>query len=548
MFLTQLEVENWKCYEKKTVFNFNKYHIIKSQNGTGKTSIFEAILFAFCGKAPTGFNLNSVRYDDNKAAHVTLLFNIGHDKCKIERYFGGRSNYCSLTINDNVICESARELDKWVNKQVNMTILSSLWTTSLITNSVLSPNFFTTSIIEEALVDADEILGFYKSEVYRNNREISRFEQQNFKKIDIEKTEKELHEIEEQLKKIGTSVSDAQLRKAYAARDAAKVVEELAGCEKAVEGIDIAEFRRCYPRKRQLEQQLAEECKKIATWVSEFNGHDLLRIAEIGLNGNHGIEKGHCPICSGEIKEETITNLKKQIDNCGRNEILIQRLQHDLEVANSLSSMDPVDKVDKYHRALQVVDNCPNWKEIIDSYNDQSDKLWARLKQLQNDLSIAKQQENEARRIEDLRKDVLAANEKITEIKNWIQSTMENMTSQLCSKASSYLHSINGRYQQIAIYGKEFCVVTEGNNLELNLLPVARMSSGEKTMIALSLIIAIHSLFTPNMPLLFDETFSALDEENLFEVQKFLSKINSQIFIITHNLDWPDNNVTGGEM
>ena len=66
------------------------------------------------------------------------------------------------------------------------------------------------------------------------------------------------------------------------------------------------------------------------------------------------------------------------------------------------------------------------------------------------------------------------------------------------------------------------------------------MSNGEKTMVALALLIAIHNLFTPDIPLLFDETFSALDHENLLQVQKFLSKQDFQIFVITHDMTWEE--------
>lgn len=50
MYIKHLEVENWKCFAGKKSFDFNKHELIKMRNGTGKTSIFEAILYAIWGK------------------------------------------------------------------------------------------------------------------------------------------------------------------------------------------------------------------------------------------------------------------------------------------------------------------------------------------------------------------------------------------------------------------------------------------------------------------------------------------------------------------
>ena len=108
------------------------------------------------------------------------------------------------------------------------------------------------------------------------------------------------------------------------------------------------------------------------------------------------------------------------------------------------------------------------------------------------------------------------------------------------NKASGYLSSINSRYKQICLYEKNFYVIVEDEELALHMLPVARLSNGEKTMCALSLLFSIHNLLVPELPLLFDETFSALDRENLYQIQQFLSKQKSQIFIITHDKQWQE--------
>ena len=61
MFINSIELENWKCFLNRTKFNFKNHELISMKNGSGKTSIFEAIMFIMWGQTPIGFNLNTVR-------------------------------------------------------------------------------------------------------------------------------------------------------------------------------------------------------------------------------------------------------------------------------------------------------------------------------------------------------------------------------------------------------------------------------------------------------------------------------------------------------
>ncbi|MEI2420148.1 hypothetical protein V6O07_07725, partial [Arthrospira platensis SPKY2] len=86
--------------------------------------------------------------------------------------------------------------------------------------------------------------------------------------------------------------------------------------------------------------------------------------------------------------------------------------------------------------------------------------------------------------------------------------------------------------------GAYYVIIMDKNLGSVNILPVFALSSGERTLVALSMIMAVHKLFFHESPLLFDEALNALDRENLGEVKKMLMEQNMQKFIITHDQFW----------
>ena len=150
MKINHLELTNWRCFEKKKVVNFKNHELITMENGTGKTSIFDAIGFAIWGKAPIGFNFNTVRFNDEKPCRIYIEFEMNNfnriDNYTIERIFGSansNNNIAELKINDELICESTRNIESFMNKIINYNICSQLWSSSLINTSILDKNFFT---------------------------------------------------------------------------------------------------------------------------------------------------------------------------------------------------------------------------------------------------------------------------------------------------------------------------------------------------------------------------------------------------------------------
>ena len=96
--------------------------------------------------------------------------------------------------------------------------------------------------------------------------------------------------------------------------------------------------------------------------------------------------------------------------------------------------------------------------------------------------------------------------------------------------------NINPRYTDLCIKdGVYKAMVWNEDFTEEKELPVGSLSNGEKTTVALALILAIRDLFMPDLPLVMDESFVNLDAVNLEAVKEIIRKDNSQWIVVSHD-------------
>lgn len=543
MHIEKIEIENWKCFLNKKVFKFDKHMLISKQNGTGKTSIMQAIEYSIFGKQPVGFNLNSVRKDPNKPCRIYIEFVIndnGLEKiASIERIFGSTktsSNICELKIDNVLICESVRTVFDYMNKLLNQKITSQLWTNSLITSDILDSRFYTKNIIDDILEDPIKLITEYKSRVYSKNRKIN-----GFKEIvlDIDKIKKEIENIQSKLKESPKNESITLARSAKSANDKIEELKRKINFENLVESNsipsieDCRKFNRIYRNLESDKKKLIDEEAKEDNIYSKFSKREIENILSISE------ELGKCIICGKVFNEKHKEKTIRQLEKCGRSEKKINDLKNEIQFIESMDKTI-VDAILEINSLELTVKKCPNYDEIINSYDENNNKLWEEFNKLQKDLTIALRQQEELNKINKLKLELEKDREKLKFLNDYIENATIYHTNKLLTKASSYLNSINNRYKQICLYEGDFHVIVENNeSFALDLLPVARLSNGEKTMCALSLIFSMHNLMTPELPLIFDETFASLDHENLEQVKKFLRlQKQTQIFVITHDTTW----------
>ena len=525
MKINHLEIENWKCFDSKRSFDFNNHELITQQNGTGKTSIFQAILFAIYGKTPVGFNMNNIRNDDSKNCRVYIEFEMNGDNYKIERIFGNK-NKAELNVNGQVVAESTRTIMNYIDQYIPWSLTNVLWTNSLIESEIVSINFVH-KILDDILSNADKIRNYYKGEIYHLNRKINSF---NEKPLDIDSIKFNLDEIEKQLKE---RIDDKVANKAKQAQEAAIWVQNNQLGENKLDSDQIRNYNRYKRQETRLRKQLESEEEKVSTYLSKFNKSALLSIID------YATETGVCPICGNEFSTDHAKELTELINNSGRDETLIQDLKNKLSYLNIDESLIVLNE--QYEMNQKIVDSCPDYLNILEKFDSKNNDLWDQFNSLQRDYAEAVRQQKELEIINEQKALKSDYQSRLEWVDSWIKNATEYYTKQILIKSSEYLNNINSRYQQILLDDNVFSVIMyTSDGQDLIGVNIAQMSNGEKTIVALAMMFAIHNVILPEMPLLFDETFSALDRENLSQVQKFLNKQNNQIFVITHDKQWEE--------
>ena len=611
MQIKAIRMKNWKCFTLET-FEFNKLNIINRPNGTGKTSMFEAILFCLYGKRPTGFNFTTMRNNPKSACVVTTVFEyynpkiMEHCEVFVEREFGGKNgSTCIAKIrkskeSDSVLkgwesCQtigtSHNDVVEFIEKLAIHDIIDVFWSPNTLTgSSILKPNFLVDTIFEHIFNDPKTLLKYYKKETFTQSKIVSNLENKNY---DDEDTKNKIRSINKEINKIRESIVekinkvDESLADAHSAKKASEFLDEF---NKANEGIKLPEkvnllntpsidkyisplmveetissrvasllsdnpsnkidFKLFDDIRIRFTNKINEVISKVESDIereeSKIKSDILDKISKSTLKTikELGEENDKCPICDKKWNGKTSKKLEKVIDSGTYNVDFVVSSLKDIEILKEYSNhyinnriTNSIESLIKSYKSK--VDRCPNFDEVIESYKKDNSKIWDKIdsleaekKNLERSVEIYKEYCKEKQKYIDLSERVDVINEYITDASVYFSKT-------ITSKASEILYKLNQRYQQLYLDGDEYKVAVMNNETNtVDILSAAMLSSGEKTFVSISLILAVHELFFNTIPLMFDESFSALDSENIESLKKLFKNCDYQTFIITHDKTW----------
>ena len=124
MILTSLHMENYKKYQDETLEFVEGLTGIIGRNGSGKSTIFDAITFALYGDVRgEKQTIRNAKAGVKDTVSVTLVFEIDGSTYKVVREMRGKTLVAKANLydgNDDLLSEGSREVTKHITKLVGM--------------------------------------------------------------------------------------------------------------------------------------------------------------------------------------------------------------------------------------------------------------------------------------------------------------------------------------------------------------------------------------------------------------------------------------------
>jgi len=116
MIIKSIKMENFRSH-RNTKINFNKgITTIIGQNGSGKSSIFQAMNFALFAPRGSNFKIDNLIQQGSKSFSVELEFEMKGNNYIISRKRHQNKNEDKLYINKVLTAESASEINKKIEE------------------------------------------------------------------------------------------------------------------------------------------------------------------------------------------------------------------------------------------------------------------------------------------------------------------------------------------------------------------------------------------------------------------------------------------------
>ena len=544
MRINSIEMINWKCFDHKKVDFENGLTMFNWKNGEGKTSLIEAIVLCLFDKRPDNLDFASL-VDIEKPSKITLHFTHNASTYVVEREVGKTSGY-RLFKDESLIARTNKECKEILNKIIPDSVLTSLWGyESLALSQVLNSSYLY-SLLETEFAEPLSLKQHFTSDRSYQQKQKSTLEKaitnQKVTKEDIDKLEKEIADIEAKIKE-KAFVSDSDVVKAKKAKEDhaeyIKVKEMLDACPEPAYDRETCVKLNGYGKTpeewdayfKNIEAELnAEKSKPVSSPLVKYPRNTIAQlINESKCNNNT------CILCGGKFVEPKLDYDIVDNDKIQRLEAILK------EKEEKQYSFDKLLESKKYWHFVKMLEPLKyaadyDYQSILDSYNAETNQLYAEYDKKRNDFASLSKDFGKINELL-LATDIWNQDKKCIEIVDeFIEQAKAMYAQELVKKASEIVKTINTRYTEIFIENGVYKARLFDKDFKSeNVYAVQCLSKGEKTIVALSLILVIRNLFLPSLPLVMDESFSNLDADNIAAIRRIIHEDNNQWIIVSHD-------------
>ena len=541
MQINKIDITNFKCFTHKT-FTFDKYTLLNWKNGTGKSSLIQAIVICLFDKRPDGLAFVDLLNDPSKPGKIILTFTHNASIYIVEREIGPKASSYRLFKDNELLSRTATECKEKLNKIIPPTVLSSLWGyTPLASSSVLDTKFLT-EVLAEAFVEPLKYKEYFtKDRTYYSKRKKeleATINNQDVTKEEVDTLKSEIDAIDGKIKD-KAFITDNEVVKAKKAKEDyatyCNLQKELASRTPEYDRETCLRLKQYGGTKDawtsyfgKVEQALnAEKSKSGASPLAKYPKATIDALISESKKGCKCVVCGNSNFVEPVIIYDGIDNNK--IAKC---EKILEDKKYDFGMfASSVRYWHTKKCADEVSYSEKI-----DFNTILDNYNKETNNLYTELEEKRkkydalnkdlsqiSDLMIAREQWD---------KDTQCLNI----VGEYINQAKEYFSQKIVSRAKEIVLNINPRYTDLCIKdGVYKAMVWNEDFTEEKELPVGSLSNGEKTTVALALILAIRDLFMPDLPLVMDESFVNLDAVNLEAVKEIIRKDNSQWIVVSHD-------------
>ena len=536
MKLVSIKMVNWKCFDYKEV-TFDRLTLLNWKNGEGKTSLIQAIVLCLFNKKPDNLDFASL-VDITKECKLTLTFTYNAAVYIVEREVGKTSAY-RVFKNDELIARTVSEASKILSEIIPESVLTSLWGYEPLSVSNVLNSSYLYNILDEEFKEPLELRQYFLDERSYNQKHKSTLEKsitnQSVTQAEIDSLKAELDLIEAKIKE-KAFVSDTDMI------NAKKAKEDFAKYNKL-----LSELADSVPYDRELCLRLKNYGTTQEEWNSYFKNIHIQLDAEKSKAKASPLTKypkttitslinesknGKCILCGGVFHEPKIDYNIVDNDKIVRLEKILEDEKYNF--ADLVVSM-------KYWHIKKLISTVSYSKDVdfettLNNYNKETNALYEEYEYKKNKFAAL---DKDLTKVNELIEATNAYNNDkkcISIIDEFIAAEKEFYASNIVLSATEIIKTINPRYTEIFIENGIYKVkLFDKDFLKESVLAVQSLSKGEKTIVALALILSIRNLFMKDLPLIMDESFANLDANNLEAVKQIIHNDTNQWIIVTHD-------------
>ncbi len=564
MRLVELEIKNFKCF-KYIKINFNeRISLFRWPNGTGKSSVIEAIMLCLYNKRPLGLPFEDLVKTGEKEAELNLTFMQGVDEWLVERKFGGSKNVNNLYKNGELVGRAAKDNYETINNFMPENITSGIWCTDSLALSPILKTDYLFQLLEQEFVKPLAMKQHFTSMRSMAQKQIKPLEGIISKQTI---TEKELTDLLDKItaleKEIKNKVfiDDREVIKARSAKEESikhnKLKEQLTksnyvynretclGLYKYAKMSEDQFNNYFISTENELLKTTLDYQNKITEKRNKGQAHPLVKYPKQTIDKliKDSKETGKCILCNQDFIEPVINYDTIDLDKITRlenelkqktiefNKVLEDRKYNYKDIISSIEYWTLKKQVDD----LSYLDEW-DWQSILDNYDSESKKLYEELENTKTEYEEKKQAQAKQSELLKLQEQYNDARECIRISQEYIDEAKASYSASLLSHATKILNSINSRYEKLVVEDGAYRVNVLSESGDVNSLPVQLLSKGEKTIVALSLLLTVRNLFLKGNLLVMDEAFTNLDEDNKTAVINILREDKGQWVIVSHEL------------